>query len=236
MITKVIIDEEGNKHYYKSGDFNSKDGNIKEKDIKNGIVKSNLGKSFIIFDAGFIDNLKKIKRGPALSHPKDIGVIITTSGIGNGSKVLDAGTGQGGIAISLSRIGCNVISYEKKEEFFNIAKENINNLNLKVDLKCKDIYEGIDESGFDLINLDLLEPWKVLNHAYNSLNSGGFLVAYLTNITQVIQLTSSLDKNKFYLWKVSEVIEREWHSEGLKVRPENIILGHTAFLFFARKI
>ena len=236
MIKKIIIDEEGNIYYYKQGDFNTKDGNIKEKDIKNGLVKSNLGRSFIIFDADFIDNFTKIKRGPALMHPKDIGAIITTTGIGVNSKVLDAGTGQGGLASFLSRIGCNVISYEKNKEFYELSKKNIEDLKLRAVLKNKDIYEGIDEEYLDLVVLDLLEPWKVLEHAYSSLKSGGFFVAYLPTITQVIQLTNDIDKTKFYLWKVSETIERPWHSEGLKVRPENMILGHTAFILFARRI
>ena len=236
MIKKIIIDNDGNTYYYKSGDFSTKNGTIKEKDIQNGLVKTQLGKEFIVFDANFIDNFTKIKRGPALMHPKDVGCIITTTGVGVGSKVVDAGTGQGGLSSFLARIGCKVTSYEKSPEFFELSKNNISNLKLKVTLKNKDIYEGISEKNLDLITLDLLEPWKVLDPAYKSLKSGGFLVAYLPTITQVIQLSTNLDKNKFYLWKVSETIERKWYSDGLKVRPENMILGHTAFIFFARKI
>ena len=43
-------------------------------------------------------------------------------------------------------------------------------------------------------------------------------------------------ENKFYLWKISELIEREWTVENLRVRPNSQMLGHTAFLVFARKI
>ncbi|MBI2148855.1 methyltransferase [Candidatus Woesearchaeota archaeon] len=235
MITKIIIDKKGNINYYKKGDFHSLFGVLKEKDIKSGIVKSNIDKEFLVFDANFVDNIHEIKRGPATSHEKDIGLIIATTGIGLNSNVVDAGSGCGKLAAYLSKISCNVTSYEINNEFYEIAKQNIENLKLKVKLKNKNIYEGIEEKDLDLIMLDLLEPWKVTDHANKSLKSGAFLVAYLPTITQVIDFVKSLE-DKFYIWKVSEVLEREWSVEGLKVRPKNQMLGHTAFLVFTRKI
>jgi tRNA (adenine57-N1/adenine58-N1)-methyltransferase len=194
-----------------------------------------LGKEFLIFDANFIDNIHQIKRGPATAHQKDIGNIITTTGIGAKSKVVDAGSGCGNLSSFLARIGCNVTTYEIKPDFYKIAKENIENLKLKIKIKNKDIYQGIDEKNLDLITLDLTEPWKVLPHAEKTLKSGAFLAAYLPTITQVIELVKNLNNN-FYLWKVSETLEREWHVENLKVRPKNQMLGHTAFLVFIRKV
>ena len=61
-------------------------GLIKEKDIKPGIVKSNIGKEFLVFDANFSDNISNIKRGPAIAHPKDIGLIIKNSPFGGNLK------------------------------------------------------------------------------------------------------------------------------------------------------
>ena len=235
MIKKIIIDRKGNLSYYKKGDFHSLFGTLKEADIKSGVVKSNIGKDFTVFDADFIDNLTKIKRGPATSHYKDIGLIITITGCGVGTKVIDAGSGSGNLSAYLARIGCEVTTYELNPEFYQISKENLENLKLKVEIKNKDIYNGIDEKNVDLITLDLLEPWRALSHVLSSLKSGGFLVCYLPTITQVMELVKNLDNN-FYLWKISEVLEREWTVDNLKVRPNNHMLGHTAFLVFARKI
>jgi len=235
MITKIIIDRKGNLSNYKKGDFHSMFGVIREKEIKPGIVKSDIGKEFLVFDANFSDNIHGIKRGPAIAHIKDIGLIITETGIGVKSKVVDVGSGSGKIAAHLARIGCDVTTYEINPEFYKIAKENLENLKLKVEIKNQDIYEGIEEKDLDIITVDLLEPWKVIDHAQKSLKSGAFLVAYLPTITQVMEFVKNLE-NKFYLWKVSELLEREWHIEGLKVRPKNQMLGHTAFLVFARKI
>ncbi len=235
MITKVIIDPKGEIHYYKKGDFHTHFGFLKEQEITNGIVKSNLGKEFLVFDASFIDNLHEIKRGPAIAHYKDIGVIITTTGVGVNAKVVDAGAGCAHLSSYLARIGCKVTAYELNPEFFKIASTNVDNLNLKVKIKNEDIYQGITEKDLDLLTLDLTEPWKVLPHAEKALKSGAFLVAYLPTITQVMELVKQLS-NQFYFWKVSEVLEREWYVQDLKVRPKNQMLGHTAFLVFLRKV
>ena len=235
MITKIIIDRKGNIHYHKKGDFHSMFGVVKEANIKPGIAKSDIDKDFIVFDANFADNIEKIRRGPAIAHQKDIGLIITTTGIGIGSKVVDAGSGCGKLAASLARVGCKVTSYEINPEFYQIAKENIENLKANVEIKNQDIYGGIEEDNLDLITLDLLEPWKAVQHAEKALKSGAFLVAYLPTITQVMEFVKSLNNN-FYLWKVSELIEREWIVDHLKVRPNSQMLGHTAFLVFVRKL
>mgnify|MGYP001590392630 CR=1 FL=1 len=235
MIKKIIIDPKNDVHYYKSGDFHTQFGAIKERDIKNGIVKSNLGKEFVVFDASFIDELTKIRRGPAITHPRDIGLIITTTGIGKESRVLDAGSGSGLLSSYLSNVGCKVYSYEVNKEFFKIAQLNHKDLGLEVELKNKDIHKGIEENGLDLVILDLPDPWNTLKHVHKALKNGAFLVCYLPTITQISKLVKNLD-SKFYLWKVSEVLEREWHVEDLKVRPKNQMLGHTAFIVFARKI
>ena len=232
---KVLIN--GNKKYlWGSGDLHTSDGLIKESALKKnkGKVKTHLGCEFIALEAGFVDKLKKIKRGPAIILPKDIGEILAHTGIDQNSKIVDAGAGCGVLAGFLGRISKNVTSYERNKEFFEIAKKNFEFLGVKVKIKNKDVYDGISEKNLDLITLDLLEPWKVVKHAGKSLKNGGFFVCYLTNINQVIRLIENLDG--FYLDKVIEVIEREWEVSGINVRPKNIGLLHTGFLLFARKI
>lgn len=231
---KIVIDKKGNKYYWEQGDLHTSLGVIKENDIKNGIVKSHLGKEFLVFEGYFVDKLNKIKRGPAIMLPKDIGLILSYTGINSKSKIVDAGTGCGVLAGFLGNISKNVTSYEKNKDFFNLAKKNLEFLYIKIKLKNKDIYEGIDEKELDLITLDLNEPWRVLKHAKKSLKSGGFLVSYLPNITQVSKLVK--EAKEFYFDKALEDIEREWIVDDERLRPKNLILGHTGFLVFLRRI
>jgi tRNA (adenine57-N1/adenine58-N1)-methyltransferase len=233
-IKKILIDSKGRKYFWSKGDLHTLEGVVKEKDIKNGMVKSHIGKVFLCFDASFKDNLEKIKRGPAIMLQKDIGMIITYTGIDKNSKVLDAGTGCGVLAAHLAKF-CDVVSYERNKEFIEIAKKNFGYLDVNVNIKEKDIYDGIDEKDLDLIVLDLLKPWKILKHVKKSLKAGRFLVCYLPTITQVIKLVEELD-DEFYLDNVCEVLERKWIVQYRKVRPENQMLGHTGFLVFVRKI
>lgn len=235
-IKKVIIDRKGNVNYWKGGDYSSLFGKIKEEDMKNGIVKSHIGKEFIVFDAGFIDKLKGIKRGPAIMISKDIGYILAYCGVNEKSKIVEAGSGTGVLTAFLGRISKNVFSYEVKKEFFDIVKGNLELLDVKVDLKNKDIDEGIDEDDLDLVVLDLPEPWRILESAERKLKSGGFFVAYLPSITQVNGLVGNAKERSFYVDKVIELIEREWHVDGVKVRPKSSMIGHTGFMVFLRKI
>ena len=236
LIKKAIIDRKGNVSYWGGEDFHSLHGTIKEKDMKSGIVKSHIGKEFIVFDADFIDQIRNIKRGPAVMVPKDIGYILAYCGVDERSKIVEAGSGCGILTAFLGRISKNVFSYEVNEDFFKLAKDNLEFLNVKARLKNKDIYENIEEDDLNLIILDLPEPWRVLESAEKKLKSGGFFVAYLPTITQVSELINDSKKRSFYFDKAIELIEREWHVEGLKVRPKSSMIGHTGFLVFLRKI
>ncbi|MEK6935021.1 MAG: rRNA adenine N-6-methyltransferase family protein [Nanoarchaeota archaeon] len=231
---KVLIDPKGNRYYWDKGDFHSLFGVIKEKDIINGVVKSHLGKEFIVFDSSFVDKLNKIKRGPAVMLPKDIGLILSYTGINSKSKIVDAGSGCGVLVSFLGNISNNVTSYEKNKEFYELTKKNLEFLDIKVKLKNNDIYEGISERDLDLITLDLNEPGKVLEHANESLKSGGFLVCYLPNINQVEKLVK--EAKGFYVERILENIEREWIVDEKRLRPRNMIIGHTGWLVFLRKV
>ena len=186
-----------------------------------------------------IDILPKLKRGPQVVQLKDAAIIAAYSGIKQGDFVVDAGTGGGWLAAFLAQtVGYTgrVVTYEHRKEFYEIAKINFKTLQFKnIRQKFEDIYKGISEKNVDLIALDLANPWKVISSAEKALQDGGFFVAYLPQMTQVIELCKHLKKSKLRLTRVTEVIERNWVVDDQIARPEHMILGHTAFLVFARK-
>jgi len=236
-MAKILIDKKGNKYFWATGDLHTLYGVIKEKDIKKakGKVLSHIDKEFTIFNASFPDKTTKIKQIVAKAHPKDIACIIGTTGINKESKIVDAGTGTGLLAACLANISQHVTTYEKEKEFYKNAEKNFEKLGLKITIKNKDITEGIDEKNLNVITLDMRDAGKVLPHAEKSLKSGGYLVIYFPNITQVTQLYKEWQKYAFYHEKTVEILEREWIIEEKRARPKNQMLGHTAFLVFLRK-
>jgi len=236
MIKKILVRLDS-RYYWQEGDLHTNYGVVKKADLEKAesSVKSHEDKEFLMFDANFADQFEKIKRGPAIMIPKDIGVILTNTGIGKDSVVVDAGTGCGVTASFLANFVKKVVTYEVNKDFFNLAKKNFEFLELKnVEQKNKDVYEGIEEKDLDLVVFDLPEPWRAVGHAYKSLKSGRFLVSYLPTITQVGGLVSSSEG--FLHEKTIEVLEREWHVGGKKVRPKSQMIAHTGFLVFLRKI
>ena len=235
---KILIYED-KRFYWKEKDFQTQYGVLKEKDIKKAksgtFIKTHLNKKFLVLDALFIDEIKKIKRGPAIILPKDIGLILTLTGINKESTCLEAGSGSGYLTAYLANFCKKIYSYERKKEFYKLTKKNLEFLNIKnVILKNKDVYKKIEEKNLDLIVLDLPEPWNALSNVKKSLKSSHFLVCYLPTITQVIKLTKSL--NGFIHEKTLELIEREWQTDLRRLRPKSQIIGHTGFIIFLRKI
>ncbi len=232
MIKKVLIRNE-NKYYWSQGDLHTKDGVLKELDLKESqsTIKSHTNKEFQIFDANFIDNFAKIKRGPATLTLKDLGYIIINSSVDSNSVVVDAGSGCGLLAAVMGKFAKKVYSYEIKPEHLKIAKQNIEFLELKnVEIKEGDIYKNIEEKNIDILTLDLAEPWRV---NFDCVKNGGTIIIYLPTITQVSTFCS---QSKDHIEKVVELLEREWYVENEKVRPKSQMIGHTAFLIIVRKL
>ena len=238
-MSKILINKKRKRFFWKSNDLHTNEGLLKEKDIKSTAskIKTNMNKEFIKFNASFADEINNLKRGPAIVLAKDAGQIIAHTGINPKSKIVDAGAGSGFLAAYLSNISPYVITYEKNPNHFKLAKLNLKKLNLKEKIKNKDVSEGIDEKNLDLITLDLSTPWTALKTAEKSLKSGGYLVCYLPNTTQVQTLIQKARSFSFILEKVLETIERPWkiHPKQDICRPKHQILGHTAFLVFFRK-
>ncbi len=224
-----------------NSDFHTKYGFFKKEDLggKEGSkLISNTGKEFTIFNPYFIDLYKKIKRNAQIIPLKDVGLIVSETGINKTSRIIDAGAGSGAVCCFLANIAKEVTTYEIREDFIEIARHNINFLNLKnIKIKNKDIYEGIDEKNIDVVVLDLPEPWKAIEPAKKALKAGGFLVSYSPSVPQMMDFVNAINKDEnFAHVKTSEILEREWEIDGRKVRPRSQQIGHSGFISFARRI
>lgn len=222
-------------------DFHTKHGFFKKEDLKaktGSKISSNTKKEFTIFNPYFIDLYRKIKRDAQIIPLKDIGLIVSETGINKNSSVVDAGSGSGALCCFLANIAKEVITYDIREDFIEVVKKNIDYLELKnIKIKNKNIYDGISEKNVDLIVLDLPEPWKAINTAKKALKVGGFLVSYSPTIPQTQDFVNKINKDKDFVHvKTSEIIEREWEIDERKVRPKSQQIGHSGFISFTRRI
>ena len=185
----------------------------------------------------FPEILKKCKRGPQVVLPKDIGVILAYSGVGKNSLVVDAGAGSGWLAVSLANVAKKVISYEWREEFAELAEKNAKRAGVtdSLEIKRKNVIEGIEETEVDLITLDLADSDKVVPHAHAALRKGGMLFGYLPHVEQARRFFEACKAAGFDGIEMMEAINRSYLVREAGVRPENTGLTHTAYIVFATK-
>ena len=202
-------------------------------------VKVKLGKKpFTVINPNVRDIMfKKFERGPQVILPEDGAMIVANTGIGQGSKVVEAGAGSGFLTTFLANLGCQITSYEKNIIFFAKAKKNIAKAGFKTVLYNRDITKARLPKDVDLVVLDMQYPEKVIKKAHASLKPGGYLVVYSLHLEQLQRVVPKL-KN-FSRIQIIESLQRRWQMEGRDqtfTRPKTHMLGHTGFLVFARKM
>ncbi len=224
-----------------SKDYHCSDGVIKKSDLKRkdgSRILSNIKKEFILISPSFVDDYMRIKRGAQIVSLKDIGIIIAFTGVNKNSKVVDAGAGSGALACFLANICKEVVTYEIRDDFYKLVKDNIRFLGLKnIKVKKKDVFKGIDEKDVDLVVLDLPSPWNALKSVGKALKIGGFLVSYSPTIPQVMDFVRVVNNSSSFIHlRTLEIIKRDWEVEERRVRPVTTQTVHTGFLTFCRRI
>ena len=99
------------------------------------------------------------------------------------------------------------------------------------------VQEQVHERKYDRVILDMLAPWECVEMAGEVLEPGGVFLAYVATTTQ-LSLTAETIKSSalFTEPESSESLIRGWHHEGLAVRPQHRMIGHTGFLIMARRL
>jgi tRNA (adenine57-N1/adenine58-N1)-methyltransferase len=189
-------------------------------------------------------------RGAAVVYPKDAAQIVAMADIFPGARVVEAGAGSGALACSLLRAvgpGGHVSSYERREEFADVARKNVHQFFGAPDgethpawrLTLGDLAEALPASGerVDRIILDMLAPWECLDASADALRPGGIVCAYVATTTQLSRFVETVRLHGgFTEPQAWESLVRDWHVEGLAVRPGHKMIGHTAFLVTARRM
>jgi tRNA (adenine57-N1/adenine58-N1)-methyltransferase len=228
-------------------EFHTHRGALRHDDLiglpEGSVVTSAGGTAYLALRPLLSDYVLSMPRGAQVIYPKDAAQIVAMGDIFPGAKVLEAGAGSGALACSLLRaIGEQgaLHSYELRPDFADVARRNVVAF-FGEEPKAWRLTVGdvatCTETGFDRIVLDLLAPWELLDLVDRALVPGGVLVGYVATTPQVSELVEALRERGGYTEpRAFETLVRDWHVEGLAVRPEHRMIGHTAFLVTARRL
>ena len=200
-------------------------------------VETHLGEAFIARRLRGPDLFAHLERTGAPMMPKDIGLLVGYTGVAANDRVLDAGTGTGVLAAYLGRMGADVTTFEQKEDFAAVARENmaLAGVSDKVDVRTGDLTEHVaDLSDFDLLTLDTQDAPAIAEAAPDLLVSGGFLAVYSPFIEGARAVETAAKEAGLAECKTRETIERAMDFDDRGSRPQTGGVGHTGYLTICR--
>ena len=208
------------------------------------VVSTTAGLKFTAFVPLLADYVLSMPRGATIVYPKDAAMIVGSADIYPGSRVLEAGVGSGALTISLLRaVGRDgyLHSIERREDFAKNARENVSNYfgetprNWRLDVDS--FQDFVHTETFDRVVLDMLAPWECVATSAQVLRPGGVFLAYIATTTQLSATAEALKEDgRFTEPESSETLVRGWHHEGLAVRPQQRMIGHTGFIIQSRRM
>ncbi len=234
------------------GRFGTHKGDLMHDDVigkpEGSIVSNQNGVEYLALKPLLTDYVLSMPRGAAIVYPKDAGQIVVEGDIYPGATVIEAGVGSGALSSYLIRaIGPEgrLISFEKRDEFAQIAKANVAN-QLGYQPKNWEVHLGelqevlanhVKPASADRAVLDMLAPWDCIDAVAQALRPGGLVIVYVATVTQLSRTVEAIrDHGGFTSPSAWESMVRSWHVEGLAVRPDHRMIAHTGFLLTARRL
>ena len=259
-----LTDEKGRSHRLvlaPGRTFHTHRGSIAHDELigmdEGSVVRASGGTSYIALRPLLADYTISMSRGATVIYPKDAAQIVGLADIFPGARVLEAGAGSGALSCWLLRaIGEDgqLVSYERRDDFAAVAQANVEGYFGGPHKAWRLIVGGLprddqlarddpDEvphpaaADFDRIVLDLLAPWEHVAGAAAWLVPGGLICCYVATTTQLSRAVEALrGQGGFTEPTAWESMQRGWHVDGLAVRPEHRMVGHTGFLVTARRL
>jgi len=234
--------------------FHTHRGSLAHDDIigrpEGAVVVSAGGTAYLVFRPLLADYTLSMSRGAAVVYPKDAGQILVQADIFPGARVAEAGAGSGALSCWLLRaVGEHglLVSYERRPDFAEIARANVQRYFggahpswrlVTAEFPGGGASAGLPERGaFDRVVLDMLAPWEHADDCAKTLREGGVVCCYVATTTQLSRTVEALRaQGSFAEPAAAESLVRGWHVDGLAVRPEHRMIGHTGFLVTARRL
>jgi len=212
------------------------------------VVTNNAGVEHLALRPLLNDFVMAMPRGAAIIYPKDAAQILALADIHPGATVVEAGVGSGALSLWLLRaIGPTgrLASFERRDEFADVARGNVatffgedpENWSITLGDLADALPATQPDASVDRVVLDMLAPWECLPAVSNALKPGGVLLCYVATVTQLSRVAEAIRGSGLYTNPdASETMVRGWHVEGLAVRPDHRMIGHTGFLITARRL
>lgn len=246
-----LTDPKGRRHSLllsPGGAFHTTKGRISHDDLigapEGSVVRSAGGVPYLAFRQLLEDFTVTMPRGAAVVYPKDAAHILVQTDVFPGARVLEAGAGSGALTMFLLRaVGPTgrVYSYERRADFAAIAAKNVETFfgapHPAWTLRVGDLVETIGPEEIDRAILDMLAPWECVDAVGDVLVPGGLLCCYVATTTQLGRTIETIRVHGgFTEPDAREYSARDWHAQGLAIRPGHSTSGHTGFLIFARRL
>lgn len=233
-------------------EFHTHRGHVKHDDLIGApdgtTVTNTAGTEYLALRPLLSDYVMSMPRGAAVVYPKDAGQIVTMADVFPGASVVEAGVGSGALSMSLLRaVGDtgSVHSFERRADFAEIAKANGHAFfgehhpawTVTVGDLVESLPDAVEPGTVDRVVLDMLAPWECLEVVADALVPGGVLICYVATATQLSKVAEAMrDFGTFTEPEAFETLLRGWHLEGLAVRPQHRMHGHTGFLITTRRL
>lgn len=202
-------------------------------------VLTHKGHPFTVMRPTLYDLIKSVKRRTQIIYPKEIGYIAMKLGIGPGCRIVEAGCGSGGLTTALAWLVGDtgkVYTYERREEFFTLCRENLERIGLdhRVEQFHHDIAEGFHPHAADALFLDVRTPCDYVHHIPAAVTPGAPIGFLLPTTNQVQDLLKAMEDGPFCQIEVLEILLRRYKPVPERLRPDDRMVAHTGFLVFAR--
>ncbi len=177
--------------------------------------------------------MRKLKRGPAVILPKDAGIIIAYCGINKKSNIVEIGGGSGFLTVQIGRIAKKVTVYEKRKEFADIIKQNIEKIGLKnVKIINKEVVDKINQKNVDAILLDVPNAQEIIPHIIKNIkDDGGCMGVYALSVEQMKSIYLEMSK-LFKEVHAIQISEKEFDINEKRTRPKHIGMLFSSYLIF----
>lgn len=198
-------------------------------------------KKAYLLKPSIVDGIFSLKRFTQIVYPKDIAFITLYLDIKEGDTVYEAGTGTGVMTSIFSRLvgSCGkVVTYEKRKEFVERARKNVELLGNveRVVFVADDIANCRDTQVADVFFLDVPETLSVIKEVVMTLKGGGRICVLCPTTNQVQETISLLEEMNIVSIQMWETMVRSYKTNPERLRPEDRMIGHTAYMVFGIKV